>query len=190
MTTLGQIQINLENMMAEIDDSEEITDEQIDRFLGLRLEREVKIDGWIKYKTACKFFAAQIKEYRDRFQENYKTAQNLEKRVNERIKWHMENDRTGMAFSGKEMGGLRLQNNGRASLKIDVPLEDVTVYAALADQTYRDKVRKYLKDVTIKVIDKKLIRADLEAGEEIEWARLEKGKHVRITGISMQKRVS
>lgn len=181
MTTLALIQENLDKLMRAIDEATEITNEQIDEFMLLREEREKKIDGWIGYRDRAKHFVAELKERRDRFQTAYKTGQSLQKYLDQRIKYHMENDKTGLVFKGKELGTLSLVNNQKAVAHI-VPLESVRFDNVVKDDFYKQVCADYLKEVTFRVLDKAKVKVDLLSGIELSWAKLEQGKHIRVKG--------
>lgn len=179
--SLAEVQINLETLMRVIDDEEQLSDETIDEFLALKKEREEKIDGWIGYRDHAKHFVAELKERRDRFQKAYRAAKNVEKRLNERIKYHLENDQTGVPFKGADLGTLYLAKSPKSVAHL-APCEDKQVYGVITDPFYLNVCEPYLKEVTFKVLDKKKVREDLEAGVELSWATIEQGKHVRVKG--------
>lgn len=180
--TLATIQENLDRMMQIIDEAEEITDAQIDEFFALKEAREEKIDGWIGYRDRAKHFVAELKDRRDRFQKAYSAAKNIKKRIDERIKFYLEHDNTGIVFKGKELGTLYLQKNPRSVAHL-APLEDRTVYGTISpDNVYFEVCKDYLREVRYWVLDKKKLKADLESGKELSWATLEQGKHVRVKG--------
>ena len=180
--SLAEIQQNLDYMMLIIEESEKLTTEQIDQFMALRKKREEKIDGWIGYRDRAKHYIAELKERRDRFQKAYKAAQSVAKQIDERIRYYLENDNTGLAFKGQEMGTLYLQKNSQKSLAHLVPVENVNVYNVVKDDHFKSICKNYLKDITLRVLDSSKVKADIERGVELPWATVEQGQHVRVKG--------
>lgn len=178
MTTLLEIQRNLDTMMTQIDNMDDISDETIDEFLGLQLERAEKIDGWIGYRDRSKFFLAEIEERKNRFIKAYSAAKNAVKRIDQRIKYHLETDKSGLAFKGKEMGVMYLQKSA-PSLACMVPTKTVSV-KSITDDFFLDVCKDYLTPHTYMVLDTAKVKRDLKAGVELSWATLEQSNHVRV----------
>lgn len=181
MRSLAVIENNLQEMMQTIDELEEITDDKIDEFLSLKEERALKIDNWISYIDNTKQIVATLKERRDRFQKAYKAAQSLQQRLKERIKYHIKEDKTGMKFSGKELGTLYLHKNPKSVAHL-VPLTEKTLYNVISDPYYLDVCKEYTIEISMVCLDLKRVKEDLLAGRELSWATIEQGSHVRVKG--------
>lgn len=181
--SLAEIQINLETLMALNDELEVLSDDKVDEFLALKKEREEKIDGWIAYHDHVKYLVEELKERKERFVKAYNTARRIKERINERIVYHIENDKTGIPFRGSELGTMYLANNSQPSFKHTLMVEKKEVYEAVNPvEALDDRVAPFLKDITFKVVDKEKAKAQLAAGVEIPWAKMERGKHVRVKG--------
>ena len=80
------------------------------------------------------------------------------------------------------MGKLAVQANSSASLICDLKLGERSIRNLIEPDSpeFHLVPQKYLKEVTVYQLDTEALRADLAAGEEHPWARLERGSHLRV----------
>lgn len=109
------------------------------------------------------------------------------KQMKESVKGLMEQE-PGLKLEG-EVGRMRLQANAEG-LHLNFTTKPKTIYGAVSEEDifYCGIPAVYLdKTVTYKLKTDE-IRADLKAGMELKWARLERGQHVRIEARAPKKK--
>ncbi len=182
MTSLAKYATEVELVCQEIDNCEgEIPAELIARFAAAQGDLVGKVDRFIGFLDAVKSRITLLKEHRERATRAIKAAENFERGLKEYVKGTMQ-AMPGLPYKG-EAGGFRLQRNP-PSLKIDFPREDKSIHQAVDPAMLRlePTLDDYIKHVTVYVIDTEKLKAALEAGEKIPWARIEKDNyHVRTT---------
>jgi hypothetical protein len=91
-------------------------------------------------------------------------------------------------FQGN-LGRLACQNNSAGRLEVDFPLGSRTFSNLLefsgGEETMESSAvnlipEEYIKRIFVKQLDTAKLKADIEAGKEIVWARVEKGQHLRV----------
>jgi len=183
MGTLAEIQASIEKLMCVIDEykDDDIPPEIIDAFFDFKGDREDKIDRYIGYRDRLKYIIGETKERKNRHAKAYRSAKNLKSVFDDKIKFQMSVDQTGMPFKGREMGTLYLQNNAKKLVTL-APTLDIEVFDVLTDPFYKDICRDYLKQLTFYSLDKAAVKKDLMEGAELPWARLEQSNHIQVKG--------
>ena len=91
-------------------------------------------------------------------------------------------------FQGN-LGRLACQNNASGRLEVDFPMATKTFSNLLeyggAGETMLNSASalipdEYVRLITVRQLDTAKLKADIEAGKEIVWARVEKGQHLRV----------
>lgn len=176
--TLSEIQEKLALLMATIDDMDEIDDATIDEFMSLNKERTEKIDAWIAVRDRLTSYLQEKKAQKERAVKAYEHAGNALKTFNNRLKYHMENDKTSKLFVGTT-GTVTLQNSPK-KLDHSISVQPVSLNSIVNDEFDADLCQDYLTEQTYMVLDTAKLKKDLQSGVEVPWAKLEQGKHVRV----------
>lgn len=162
----------------QIDEAEDIGEGVIEKFMEAKGELSIKVDSWIYKLDQAKHWVQFVKDRKKRVEKGYKIAQNIEKGMKQYVKYQLENN--DIPFKGTE-GTLYL--HGQAE-KVDhnINVENKTVFNCV-DSSIADLIPgidEYLKSHTFYSIDIAKIKADLKAGKKLGFAKLSKGKHVRV----------
>lgn len=180
MTSLAHYATEVELICQEIDAVDgPIPPELVARFAAAQGELVGKVDRFIGFLDALKSRVALLKEHRDRATKAIRAAEGFERGLKEYVRTTMQ-AMPGIPYKG-ETGAFRLQRNP-PSLKIDFPRDDKTIYQAVDPVmlTLEPTLADYVKTVTAYVIDTEKLKAALDAGEKIPWARIEQGVHLRV----------
>jgi hypothetical protein len=140
---------------------------------------KAEVDHWIGRMDASKAIVAIREERYKRLKTALNTARRIQAYISdvihEKVKGNPE-----IVFRGNS-GCLYLHKNPKA-VKIDFATDDKTVYKVI-DKTLIDmepSLNAFVKAVTHYVIDHEALRAALDRGDAISWARYEQGHHVRV----------
>ena len=164
---LFEITADLLHLQSSIDEDGEIAPELDAWFASLTAEEGVKLDAYINLMRVWAAESAAAKAEAARYTQRAKVRDNRNAQLEARLRLHLESTgRTSIETATGRPIALRL-NGGRLPLIID------------GDRRATDVEPRFLKMVSS--IDTELVRASLEAGEELPFARLgERGQHLRV----------
>lgn len=166
MASLFQIGDDLMAILSLIEDDGEVSDQLSTWFDEIQNGEAEKLDGYIGVIRTLESQEAVAKAEAEQFATKARARANKIKYLKETLKSHLE--RTGRNRATTKAGrDIRIQANGGApSLTVDaIPVEDLPA--------------EYVRTVT--EINKEAIKAALQAGKEVPFARFEpKGTHLRI----------
>lgn len=182
--SLGECAVDLERLCTIIDSMEDpdaFNEKLITEFEDVKNNLAVKVDNVINYVDGLKFMISALKEKKERISKAYKTAQNVEKRIKDYIKWVLS-ENPKLPFSG-EQGTLYLHKSPPGT-KINFATTDVRLNGVVTDivREGNPAIEPYLKKHVYYTIDKNKIKADLKAGMKLGWAELTNDSHVRVKG--------
>ncbi len=178
--TLAEYAFEIEKVCDYIDNFEgPIPESLIKAFAEKQADLATKVESWIGFLDAVKSRIELLKEQKERVTKAVKTAENFQRGLKDYLRYVLE---AAPSVQYKcDTGRIALQKNPR-SLKIDFETKDVTVYNQI-DKALIDlepSLNAYIKPVTLYVMDNEKLKADLDAGMLIPWARFEAGNHIRI----------
>lgn len=157
-------------LVAAVAEQRSLVEDKIDRFVYFREAVLDHVERWKKRAAKLREDAAKLKLMMER----------IDAKLVERIDADPEKPWTGKEWR------LRAQTNGQASLVITLATErgdpavaDVSVTNVIDNETSLNVDEKFLSVVSYTVLDRKAVRAALDAGETLPWARLERGRHLR-----------
>lgn len=180
MMSLAHYAKEVEDICALIDSETGDLTPLMARFEQASADMSTKVDNWVGYLRALKQRIDHLKAIQDEYKKAAKAAENTDKRLREYLKFQMESH-PDIPFRGSE-GSLRLQANSAAALTTTFDLPEKTVYKVI-DQSLlslEPSLNKYARAITFYVLDTEVLKRDAEAGKAPHWAKLERGKHVRI----------
>lgn len=172
---------NLERICEAIDEGE-LNEALQSLFTDTRLDLVDAIDRRIYFLELAKDRVKTLKRLRDEFSEAAKRVEYAVERVKEGTKQIMETY-PDLPYKG-DLGRLRIQKNSAA--KISLP-EIKTTEASVRNVIDVYDIRKHeigeeyyeVHSYYTLLIDE--IKKAIEAGEEIPWAKLDRGSHLRIS---------
>lgn len=180
--SLSRYATEVELICQEIDACDgEIPEGLIARFAEAQTGMAAKVDSWIGMLDAVKSRIALLKEMRERVTRAVKAAENLDKGFKGYIKYNLQN-KPDIPFKG-ESGSFYLHRNPK-SVKVDFEFSDKTVYKTIdpALVSLEPTINPYIKEIRFVVLDNEKLKADLEAGMKLSWARIEQDSHIRVKG--------
>ena len=178
--TLASVAAELALLLDEIDTHDgEITADIIARFDDASLAVADKTDKWISYLDSLKAMSAALKERKDRAAKAQKSVEALQARLKDYLKGVLSTN-PGIPFKGSE-GSLALQKNPE-SVRYAFTREERTVYSVVHPNTLAmfNGLGAYVTEIRSLVVDGAKVKADLQAGMQLDFATLERGDHVRI----------
>jgi hypothetical protein len=149
-----------------IDAAQDITPALIEAFEDQRLTLAEAVDRRIVVDKLFKGAVAQAKATRDEWTKRYGELEAAHERFKERTK-EVVASRPDIPFEGT-IGRIAIQRNSSAKLVFTDP-----------NTRPQDVPGRFTRVTVTEEIDEAAIRAALEAGEELTFARLETGTHVR-----------
>ncbi len=180
MTSLARYATDLELVCQEIDNADGvISDELMARFDDAKLALSDKADRWINYLDMLKGMAETLKERKDRAAKAQKTAEALQKRLREYVKFVIEQN-PGIPFVGTE-GRITLQNKAEG-VAYAFAIPDKTFYR-VCDKTSLElepSLLPYIQVSSVMTVDHDKVKADLKAGMQLRFATLTRGSSIRI----------
>lgn len=182
MTSLAKYAVDVELACQEIDEAPDVNTALVAKFADTTGALADKIDRYIGLMDAVKSRVALLKEQKDRISKAVKAAENFDRQLKSYVK-HVMQQVPNISYKGST-GSLYLHKNPK-SLKVDFALPDKTVYSVVDDTmlTLEPSLATYVKQVTVNVIDRDKLKADLEAGMRLPWARIvSDDSHVRVKG--------
>ena len=187
MKTMYEIQTALDRISVALDESEldPTSDEfkaMVADFLEVAGTREDKVDAYIAVLDRNESLVKEKKRQFDRIEKSYRSSQRIQKEFKAQIQMFMENDKSGLPFKGKNLGEIYLKRNGKASLDLDCEEKKVALAHVIDDIEAIEKMGDYVERRTVYVVKTPMVRADIEQGKDLGWARLIKGKHIATKG--------
>lgn len=168
---------NLAQIMEAIDEGQ-LNDTITKMFNETRLDLASAIDRRICFFD---FAAGQLETLKKLSTEYAAAAKRIEyviKKVSEGTIQIMDAGPEEFSYQGN-LGRVQAQNNAFA-LKLLIETKSKSFSHLIRDDEATDIPMKYVKDITFRQIDTKAVKEDLEKGELLSWATLEKGRHLRI----------
>lgn len=164
MTTLSDLTQRLELLCEKIDDLEgEIPNGLLELFAETNLEHTQKVDNYLFVLDRLRRDSAYYSQRSAKILQRAKTCESLEKAIKERLKQNII-AYPDLPWKSSDGDKLRVQENPE-SLVIE-PLADIPI--------------KYFNEKTVISVDREKIKEDLKNGVVLEWAKLERGTHLRI----------
>ena len=182
MSTLAEYALEVELACREIDDADDISTSIAERLSSATGDLVTKIDRYIGMIDAVKSRVSLLKEQRDRIVAAVKTAESFDKQLKNYVKYVIQ-QMPNIPYKGST-GSLYLHKNPK-SVKVDFAFPDKTVYAVVdaAALQLEPSLIGYVKSVSLNVMDRERLKADLEAGMLLPWARIVTDEcHVRVKG--------
>lgn len=142
---------------------------------------KAEVDYWINRLEASKAILAAREERAKRMKTALNTARSINRYLNDTIKQKIRAN-PNVVFRGA-IGCLYLHKSPKA-LKIDFERAEKTVYGVV-DKSLLDlepQLNQFVKAVTHYVIDTDAVKAALDKGDALYWARYEQDAGVRIKG--------
>ncbi len=145
-----------------------------------KLELSDKVDRWGQFLRRLDLEYKEAEEMTRAFRVKRESLKTKLEKSKEWLKSMMEAAPT-VPYKGKT-ATLKLQNNGgKKALDLLFTLGEKTV-TNIVDHFSIDLIPdEYLKPVSFYTLDTEKLRADLDAGKELAFAKLVQGKHVRVT---------
>lgn len=167
MTTLNDINQQFE-LLCELVDKQEgvLPNDLLERFAETSLEHTKKIDAYLAVLDRCRIDSAYYSERSETLLRRAKTCEKVEKAIKERLK-DMIIAHPDLPWKSSDGDKLRVQDSPEALV-----IEQETDFLISMVPT------KYVK--IISKLDREKVKEDLKNGVILEWARLERGTHLRI----------
>lgn len=179
--SLGECTVDLEILCRLADDKDGIlSDNELAAIDSARVAHADRVDNWIAYLDAIKSLTATIEERKARADRALKTAKSLHERLKAYLKFLVESH-PSLPWKGAD-GSIHIQKNPkRLALAHEDDIKSVSVpYVVPADVIEAEpSMRPYLKEVRYMILDRELVRDDLESGMKLPWAHFEQGSHLR-----------
>lgn len=182
MTTRLPMQLaaaNLERIANALTDAE-LNDALAETFAESRLDLAASIDRRIMFMDLAQDRIQTLKRLKMEFSEAAKRMETALERVKDNTLATMEMY-PDLPYRG-ELGKLKAQNNSSPRTVVELFTQNYQVSNVVdANDIHKHKIDERFfetKSYYCLVIDE--IKKALESGEKIEWARLERGKHVRV----------
>jgi hypothetical protein len=177
MTTLATLTTQLEAICDQIEDSDTLPDDLLERFADARLSHMSKIDNYVSLLSTIKSNAEYYETRAKQLQRRAKTCARIEAAVKERLLIQVMTH-PNLPWASSEGDKLRAQKSPEA-LEIDLPNKSRT-FSHVVDSLPDDFNPRYADHVTCTVLNTERIRTELAGGIDIPWARLVKRSHLRV----------
>lgn len=177
--------LNLMELMErfdEVDSGDDLFKEDIKQSLIEKIfEKEnslaKKTDNIINFIDAAESHAAQAKTMKDRFAKRQKTLENLVASTKKYIIYIAEKT-SQKKFEG-DFGSVNVVASP-VSLEVSIDLASTSVSNVVLEKYLERIPEKYLIKKTCYCLDKELLKKDMQAGYECDFAQLKNSSHVRI----------
>lgn len=176
MTTLAVLTSTLEDLCDEIENQEEIPQQLLERFVDASLQHSKKVGAYIGALQSLKKNAAYYSERAEIMTRRAKTCERLEAAIKDRLMAHIKTS-PDLPWKSEEGDKLALRDNPE-KLVVDVKLDRRHLNNLLWDHT---KIpTEFLIVSTFYTLNTEAVKLTLKAGTSLEWARLERGQHLRV----------
>lgn len=181
LVPLGTTAQLLADLCARVDADEDLTPVFLQLFSDAEISQKRGIDDAKAFATDLKALIAGSKAARDGWAERAKKLDAALEKLKEEAKNALEAhpDLPWQDSFGRQ---LTLAKNSASALKYSFVIKDSRTFTNIVDlQTVQffDIPARYLNHVTFTTLDSAAIKADLEAGVELSWVKIERGHHVR-----------
>lgn len=180
-TSLSALTSKLEQLCDEVDDSDEIPKDLIERFADAQLSHAQKCDAYVAVINGLKHNGAYYSERSKQLARRAKTCERVEKAVKDRLLF-LINANPGISFLGTDGDKIAVRDNPE-SLQHDIPTHNRSysnIIDSIAELSY-DEVLEYVDVVTFNCLNTEKLKSDLKTGKEISFARLTRGQSLRIS---------
>lgn len=176
MKSLLTLSTELENLCEQIEEGKDITDEFLTEFGSAKLQHAEKVDNWCHVLRTITHNSAVYSERSETFARRAKTLENLELKLKDYLKMTIK-AHPNLPWSGTEGDKIRVQKSPE-SLKLNISLDKRSFTNVMYGEGI-DKYRNFIDVTTLYLLNKEKVKAYLQAGNELDWAKLEQGDHVR-----------
>jgi hypothetical protein len=180
-TSLSALTSKLESLCDEVDESDTIPEDLIERFAGAQLQHAQKCDAYVAVIRGLQHNAAYYSVRAEQLSRRAKTCERVEKAIKERLLF-LINENPGITFKSTDGDKIAARDNQEA-LKHDVPVRSRS-YSNIIDNVHSMSVNdilQFVDVVTFHCLNTAKVKEHLQKGKELSWAKLVKSKHLRIT---------
>lgn len=177
MTSLATITQVLDQICDEIDAvSGEFPQDLLERFTTAQMAHAEKVGAYVAVIETLKKNASYYEERAKLLARRARTAVKLEAAIKERLMFQIEHfpDLPWRSSEGDKIG---VRNNPEG-LKVDVPMDHRHINNIIPMETMIPV--EFVTVATLYTLNTEAVRQFLKMGGTLSWARLERGKHVRI----------
>lgn len=168
---------DLESVCEEIElNGGKITDELLAKFDNANLAHSQKVDKCCGLLRTLTHNSAFYSERSETLKRRSETIDNLfvalKERWKEVVKAHPD-----LPWKGTEGDKLRVQKN-QPKLIVDMGLDKRSFSNVMYGEEI-DKYRNFIDVLTLYLLNKEKVKAYLDAGNQLDWARMDQGDHLR-----------
>lgn len=187
MTTLARYALDVELACDEIDACEtpEIPNELVTRLTDAQGALADKCDRYIGLLDALSSRIELLKEQKRRIKRAIEVGETLQGRVKDHVKYVLlVSSKDGKKIPMKGTTGSLALHANPPKVEIDFVTTDRQVYRCLDESALQleQSIAPYVKTVTLLQLDRDKLKADLDAGMQLPWARITRDYHVRMRG--------
>jgi len=180
-TTLALLTSNLEALCDEVDESDSLPSDLLERFAGAQLQHAQKCDAYVAVIRGLQHNAAYYSTRAEQLSRRAKTCERVEKAIKERLLF-LINENPGISFKSTDGDKIAARDNQEA-LKHYIPVRNRS-YSNIIDNVHSMSVNdilQFVDVVTFHCLNAAKVKEHLQSGKDLSWARLTKSQHLRIT---------
>lgn len=177
MTTLSNIVNELERICAEIDESDALPKDLLERFASTQLEQKDKLSAYVAVIDQAQAASAYFQERANKLTKRAKTAERVAAAIKERLLFVMQ-QHPDLPWKSSD-GDKFIACNSAPSLEIDLNYYK-TSYNYIVNELF-EIPEQFLDIVQLTCINSQKVKKYLIEGNKLSWARLKHSKYLRIT---------
>jgi flagellar motility protein MotE (MotC chaperone) len=181
-TSLAILTSKLEQLCDEVDDSDVIPSDLIERFASAQMEHAQKCDAYVAVIKGIQHNAAYYSMRAEQLNKRAKTCERIEKAIKERL-LYMIQENPGITFKSTDGDKLAARDNQEA-LKHDIPVRSRS-YSNIIEgsETFlaSQDLLQFVDVVEFSCLNTAKVKEYLQAGKTLSWARLTRSQHLRLT---------
>jgi Siphovirus Gp157 len=182
MPTLATLTQQLEALCDEVDDCmDELPAELLERFASAKLSHAQKCDAYVAAIKGLQHNAAYYSARAEQLSKRAKTCERIERAIKDRLVYTI-NANPNLVFKSTDGDKLAVRNNPE-SLSLSVPLRSRSfsnVIENVVEMNYPD-IPEYLDIAQVPILNTAKVKAFLQSGGELSFAKLETKQHLRVT---------
>jgi flagellar motility protein MotE (MotC chaperone) len=179
-TSLSVLTSQLESLCDEVDESDSLPSDLLERFAGAQLQHAQKCDAYVAVIRGLQHNAAYYSVRAEQLSRRAKTCERVEKAIKERLLF-LINENPGITFKSTDGDKIAARDNQEA-LKHDVPVRNRSYSNIIEDGNFflEDEKLQFVDVVSFNCLNTAKVKEHLQSGKTLSWARLTRSQHLRI----------
>lgn len=177
MTTLSNIVNELDRICTEIDESDALPNDLLERFASTQLEQKDKLSAYVAVIDQAQAASAYFQERANKLTKRAKTAERVASAVKERLLFVMQ-QHPELPWQSSD-GDKFTACNSQPSLEIDLNYYKTSYNYILNDLFGIPE--QFIDIVQLTCLNSQKVKKHLLDGNKLSWARLQHSKYLRIT---------